>query len=146
MNLFGGAVELKVPCEFTDASQFRQIPDNQEVFLSGQDNESIIVEVLEFSADMNIEAYFVNLAEDNDSEKWEILENKENVLFGTQLVSKFNQETRDLVYIFMALIRYPQHNSDFLITWNLTGSPNFNLDQFKHFANSFDLVDSSILQ
>ncbi|KAI8622709.1 hypothetical protein BC830DRAFT_1052748, partial [Chytriomyces sp. MP71] len=45
--LFGGAISLLLPNGYVDASQLRQVPDNQEVFVSSTDNSSIIVELLE---------------------------------------------------------------------------------------------------
>ena len=45
--LFGGAVSLWLPKQFMDASDFRQVPDNQEVLLAGDSDVSVIVEVLQ---------------------------------------------------------------------------------------------------
>lgn len=56
--LFGGSIKANIPPTFLDArylsqitffdnSNFRQIPDNQEVFVSNQDETSIIFDVLE---------------------------------------------------------------------------------------------------
>ncbi|WWC64831.1 uncharacterized protein I303_107445 [Kwoniella dejecticola CBS 10117] len=44
--LFGGAIDLDLPREYLDASDLRQIPDNQEVFLSSTSDTAIVLEVL----------------------------------------------------------------------------------------------------
>ena len=46
-GLFGGAIIVKVPKDFKDVSQFRQVPDNQEVFVSSTSDETLIIELLE---------------------------------------------------------------------------------------------------
>ncbi|KAK9466437.1 hypothetical protein V1512DRAFT_208276 [Lipomyces arxii] len=51
IGLFGGAIKLHIPEDFIDASQFRQVPDNQEVFVasdtSAVNDNSIIIELVE---------------------------------------------------------------------------------------------------
>lgn len=49
-ELFGGAITTVIPESFVDASNFREVPDNQEVFVSMSDDDgdvSIIVDILE---------------------------------------------------------------------------------------------------
>lgn len=46
-ELFGGALSIKVPKDFKDVSAFRQVPDHQEVFVSNDSDDSLIVELLE---------------------------------------------------------------------------------------------------
>ena len=46
-ELFGGGISLKVPVDFEDVSDFRQVPDNQEVFVSKHSDATLIVELLE---------------------------------------------------------------------------------------------------
>lgn len=46
-GLFGGGMIVKVPKDYKDVSQFRQVPDNQEVFVSNDSDETLIVELLE---------------------------------------------------------------------------------------------------
>ncbi|KAI9278058.1 hypothetical protein BY458DRAFT_432393 [Sporodiniella umbellata] len=45
--LFGGAIVIPLKKSFMDASQFRQVPDNQEVFVDTVTQQSLIVELLE---------------------------------------------------------------------------------------------------
>jgi hypothetical protein len=47
-TLFGGALSCAVPPSFVDVSDFRQVPDNQEVFAdASQSDSSLVVEILE---------------------------------------------------------------------------------------------------
>lgn len=49
--IFGGAMRISIPDGFIDASELRQIPDNQEVFVSTasstSQDDSIIIELVE---------------------------------------------------------------------------------------------------
>ncbi|KAK9480485.1 hypothetical protein V1514DRAFT_365904 [Lipomyces japonicus] len=53
VGLFGDSIKTVIPEGFVDASDFRQIPDNQEVFVSAEgssttsDDNSIIIELVE---------------------------------------------------------------------------------------------------
>jgi hypothetical protein len=46
-DLYGGAIKAILPGSFTDASNFRQVPDHQEVFVNDQNNDSIVFDILE---------------------------------------------------------------------------------------------------
>ena len=46
-DLYGGALRVKLPNTFTNASEMRQIPDHQEVFVDTRTDSSWIVEILE---------------------------------------------------------------------------------------------------
>ncbi|KAK1820817.1 hypothetical protein LTR12_004687 [Friedmanniomyces endolithicus] len=45
--LYGGALTCLLPSTFTDASELRQVPDNQEVYLDSNGYTSLVVEILE---------------------------------------------------------------------------------------------------
>ncbi|KAK4058892.1 hypothetical protein OIO90_000338 [Microbotryomycetes sp. JL221] len=75
IDLFGGAIQAEYPLNITDASDLRQIPDTQEVYLSNDSDLSIILEVLELvregEADQDLESaikfHFDSLAHDNSA-------------------------------------------------------------------------------
>ena len=46
-QLFGGAISIYLDGNYMDASDLRQVPDNQEVLLSRDSDVSVIVEVLQ---------------------------------------------------------------------------------------------------
>lgn len=49
--LFGGACGIQLPLGYIDASLFRQIPDNQEVYIEKDSDSSFIIEILETPED-----------------------------------------------------------------------------------------------
>ncbi|BFZ59195.1 hypothetical protein YB2330_000199 [Saitoella coloradoensis] len=73
IKLFGGAITADIPSHFIDASQFRQVPDHQEVLLdtSSKEDRSIIIEILERVPENDnnaAKAHFDALAHDNEAE------------------------------------------------------------------------------
>ncbi|KAH9854039.1 Mog1p/PsbP-like protein [Lenzites betulinus] len=134
-ELFGGAITTTLPTRLLDASDFRQVPDTQEVYLSPDSDISIIVEVLESVAASDLREavglHFDALAHDNDAKSQSVkdtadLSNDSNgatpnpvVLYGTQTVQKFNSATADEVRILLALYRVPEKNVDLVMTMNV---------------------------
>ncbi|KAI3645717.1 hypothetical protein MP228_008645 [Amoeboaphelidium protococcarum] len=49
-QLFGGAMKCSVPISYQDVSEFRQVPDNQEVFADTKSAASIIIELIDTSS------------------------------------------------------------------------------------------------
>lgn len=47
-ELYGGAITVQLPSDVIDASDLRQIPDHQEVFLSDKTLTSIVIEINEY--------------------------------------------------------------------------------------------------
>ncbi|ORY31653.1 hypothetical protein BCR39DRAFT_526129 [Naematelia encephala] len=74
-QLFGGAITLPLPTTYLDASDLRQVPDNQEVFLASDSETSLIVEVLAMVTDglaghdlwEAVKYHFSSLAHDNSA-------------------------------------------------------------------------------
>lgn len=50
MKIFGQSFELNIPSSFVDVSSFRHVPDNQEVFVDEQTNQSIMIEIFEMQS------------------------------------------------------------------------------------------------
>lgn len=44
--LFGGAISIMLPTRLADVSDFRPVPDNQEVLADGATDQSIVVEIM----------------------------------------------------------------------------------------------------
>ncbi|WVF67333.1 hypothetical protein IAT40_002084 [Kwoniella sp. CBS 6097] len=73
--LFGGAISLDLPTNYLDASDLRQIPDNQEVFLSSTSDTAVVLEILGMvedglaSTDLweAVKFHFSSIAHDNAS-------------------------------------------------------------------------------
>ncbi|KAJ1919478.1 hypothetical protein H4219_001949 [Mycoemilia scoparia] len=146
-ELFGGAMSTELPSEMLDMSNFRQIPDNQEVFADTNDHSFIveIVEMAENAGDQSIvEYHFKQLVQDNEAADYNILERETvseadkpvikspnpsnssitiSTLTGVQTIAKFNEATKsqdayNQVVIFMAVVRIPEHTADILLTAN----------------------------
>ncbi|GAA5824460.1 hypothetical protein JCM5353_000316 [Sporobolomyces roseus] len=144
--LFGGAISCSLPSAFLDASDLRQVPDTQEVFLSPDSDLSLIVEVLELvkeegaadSLEAAMRFHFSSLAHDNTALSSSITSinlrttsmtpasssdpevQGPTVLIGEQTVSKFNKpsEEADTVLIHLALWRIPDKNTDVTLCVN----------------------------
>lgn len=137
--LFGGALSALLPHSATDISEVREIPDNQEVFAHAHTDQSLIVELVEYQgqvADQDAAKYhFEDIAGSNkalEPGSFEVTAmvplSKSEVslsdcssawmLTGTQSVSKFNEEARNVVSIHLGLFRLPQFSTDVLITFN----------------------------
>jgi hypothetical protein len=53
--LFGGAITTSFPSTFLDASTLREVPDNQEVFVDMDTDQSVIVELLQLESEVGDE-------------------------------------------------------------------------------------------
>jgi len=146
-ELFGGAIKISLPDGLVDASDFRQVPDTQEVYLLKEADISFIVEILERVApddgDEAARFHFESLAHDNDATSSQIdtVLPPQNTsqgpsppaqpacysLIGTQTVPKFNKRAQqaDTVRILVAVWRVDAKNSDIVLSVNVpvvTGS------------------------
>ncbi|KDQ59449.1 hypothetical protein JAAARDRAFT_205498 [Jaapia argillacea MUCL 33604] len=133
--LFGGAIIADFPTDLLDASDIREVPDSQEVFLYRSSSVSIIVEILQGvdEADPLSAArfHFDSLATDNAASSNEvhgiiIIPNDRGddtpspiVLSGTQFIPKFNHTIPDEVRILLALYRVKDKGVDLVLTWNV---------------------------
>jgi hypothetical protein len=138
-ELFGGAMTAYMPEAFKDASIIREVPDNQEVYVDINTDQSIIVELLEQAEASNDECglyHFKQLAEDNNADNYEIIKNDniapqdipnikidsvKKIVLGKQIISKFNEKDADaknVVNIYLAVIRVPSIETDILISYN----------------------------
>ncbi|KAJ8078569.1 hypothetical protein AAF712_001430 [Marasmius tenuissimus] len=168
LNLFGGTITANGPSGLLDASDIRQVPDTQEVFLFPNSSVSIIVEILERVQPSDYEEavkfHFGSLAHDNNatSEKVDsvsVIPNDRGdktpsaiVLSGMQSVSKYNRTQVDEVRILMALYRVEEKPIDLVVTFNvpLTSADGGAIDaqglkaveqQFDTFIRSLKIVD-----
>mmetsp|Transcript_58611 Transcript_58611/g.138020 ORF Transcript_58611/g.138020 Transcript_58611/m.138020 type:complete len:209 (+) Transcript_58611:13-639(+) len=139
--LFGGAIEAIVPNDFRDASEDREISDNQEVFVHLKTDRSFIVEILQLVEDVTdddaLRFHFDHVATLNKCPaKPEVVTLRQvakhdlkhlgeedvhaSVLGGTQVVSKFREsdDAANLVQISMGLLRLKRCETDLLVTLN----------------------------
>jgi len=136
-ELFGGAITATLPANVIDASDIRQIPDTQELFLFSESDISIILEVLERveveDPTEAIKFHFNSIAHDNDAQTAVVHAVEQvpttsvdtdiipgaSILYGTQHVAKFNRPTPDEVRIFLAVFRVIAKNVDLVLTFNV---------------------------
>ncbi|KAL9932284.1 hypothetical protein V8E36_008763 [Tilletia maclaganii] len=150
--LFGGAIVADVPTSWRDVSDFfRQVPDNQEVFVSPDSDPtgeaSLIVEVLQRVEAADPEAavryHFDSIAHDNSAEDSQVLRTwtlngspSPILLSGTQHVKKFGKasEPAHLVRIWVALWRIEEKNIDLVMSVNATAGEEEATDPSQHGA------------
>ncbi|KAF8212461.1 hypothetical protein K438DRAFT_2010684 [Mycena galopus ATCC 62051] len=134
-QLFGGAITAVAPIALVDASDLRQIPDTQEVFLYPDSSVSIIVEVLQrvdpSDDDSAVRFHFDSLAHDNSAttsavDAVAVIPNTRGdktppaiTLSGVQSVAKFNKSDQDQVRVLMALFRVEDKRVDLVVTFNV---------------------------
>ncbi|SPO26662.1 uncharacterized protein UTRI_03953_B [Ustilago trichophora] len=158
--LFGGAITVDLPKGFVDASDFRQVPDNQEVFVRQDSDISLIVEVLQLATDQGagenldkaVRFHFDSLAHDNSASSSTVHETQTPpqeaqppatpspaLLTGTQLVRKFGKASQpeEPVTIRVALWRLPSKNIDLVLSLNQPANAN---------ANAHDTDPNSLAQ
>lgn len=164
-SLFGGAITMALDGDFMDASEFRQVPDNQEVLLSGDTNISVILEVLQQVADGTdppamdkaVRYHYDSIANDNDATDvhvdWvdaptgQAPENttpRPSLLHGTQKVKKFGKATEeDTVHIWVAVWRLPNKKVDLVLSRNDSAPKDVDAESsaFRATAGSLRIVD-----
>ena len=77
--LYGGAMLTELPKSYADASNFREVPDHQEVWVDTSSDRSVIIEVLEQKEVPDTEAmeFFLNdLASFNEATEAKVLHTK----------------------------------------------------------------------
>ena len=110
VQLFGGAMEAKLPQNLQDASLIRQIPDNQEVFLSKSTEDSIIIELMEPAP---LKEHFEDIIESNESSRVEIIE-QSDIIIARLECAKFNQTSQ----VIISMGNVTQFDCDILVTIN----------------------------
>ncbi|XP_033026350.1 ran guanine nucleotide release factor [Lacerta agilis] len=132
--LFGGAFSAFLPPGSLDISEMRQVPDNQEVFVHPSTDQSVIVELLEYQADVpdeNAARYHFEdisgasasaeiLSQETFAPHLLALEGCSSAwgLTARQLVAKFDEEAKNEVTLHLVLLRLPQYGTDLLLTFN----------------------------
>ena len=149
-KLFGGALEISLPNGAIDASTVRQIPDNQEVFIFRDSDDSWVIEILEEQPNelsAQIRKHFEALGDDNEAQ--EVLVNlvespfhNKIMLAGIQKIKKFNSNQVDIVNIALGLYRISEYQAEILVTCNSLFS--VDLESFRMNLDSLKLIDASI--
>ncbi|XP_062505706.1 ran guanine nucleotide release factor-like isoform X2 [Corticium candelabrum] len=130
-RLFGGALSCVLPPGAKDVSEIRQVPDNQEVFVHEETDQSVIIELLEYDGTLRgkqaVRYHFEQLAHSNSAVAHQVL--TINQLPNEQLALNACPEAYSLegdqqgdasniVHIHLALFRLPQYTTDILVSFN----------------------------
>lgn len=166
VQLFGGAMSISIPKTLIDASDFRQIPDNQEVWISQEtsDDSCIIIELVEYDdPSHDISYHFHQLSIDNEATNVSIIRKDHSLssqvpdsfpkvitscetLVGTQSISKFrsSDNSKDIC-IYFATLNIPIYKTTILISYHQE-SPfsSDTYDSFLHCIFSLELHDPSL--
>eukprot|EP00890_Picochlorum_soloecismus_P000538 jgi/Picsp_1/1485/NSC_04963-R1_protein len=143
--LFGSAIRASIPSRFQDVSDFRPVPDHQEVFTDAAVDQSLIIEVVEMQ---NIgihegengsqigQFYFQDLLETNDAQGGNIrmtrrlgqeeirLESCSAFLVEGEMAAQKGRSSHrqgqgiNKIHILLAIIRIPEKQTDILISLN----------------------------
>ena len=132
--LYGGAMLADMPKSFADASQFREVPDHQEVWVDTSSDRSVIIEILEkkdVPDEEAMEFFLADLAAFNDAKESKLLSTRSAspeevphlncrvfLALGQQMAAKFQEEDVHPVTIHAAVLRLPEVDTDILITLN----------------------------
>ncbi|EDU45890.1 Mog1 domain containing protein [Pyrenophora tritici-repentis] len=139
--LYGGAITVDLPSSFADASQIRQIPDNQEVYLDNSGYSSIVVEILEYvdksSDEEALQYHFADLVDGTDDATTVVEQVGASMksLPSTPLLTLSfvqtppsinphpNRKTPEYTFIHLLLLRLKEQETDILITINVPHYP-----------------------
>ena len=157
-ELYGGAMSIVVPKRFRDVSDFRPVPDSQEVFTCLDTSEMLIVEIMEYQNDVSDEKaakfFFEELAEQNNASSFSILSSEllpvssrpklpsstcVTFLKGIQDAAKFREKSKNKISVFQCVVRLRNVLADLLIT--LTVPIQINLS-----SSSAKVVTDSVLK
>lgn len=132
-QLFGGAVSCELPDEVIDVAKFRQVPDNQEVFLiekgdSTKQDKSVIIEILEqpnSNIEQSLETHLSDLLEIEVLDIQAVLreepmvtlkyEQFTNEISDKNFLTLFKYNPKNILVVY-ALVRVDRAQCDFLIS------------------------------
>lgn len=117
-DLFGGAISADIPSTFIDASDFRPIPSHQEVYVSKDSSDSIIIEIVEMQpVPIEIMAKY-HLKEVCDSLSNVVIENGISNQIGAVGAMGYGRIQDQMIH--MIVLRLEKQATDLLISWNST--------------------------
>jgi hypothetical protein len=143
VELWGGAFSVRMPAGFLDASDLRPIPDNQEVFVHQDTDQSIIFELLESVAAEDAlsmgRAHVHSILNDNEA----LADQHHRIISATalnsshfpelqvdpaemiacfvhaeMLVSKFKEQARNRIGLYVLVVRLQRVNTDVLVVYH----------------------------
>lgn len=149
--LYGGAIKVNIPKNdnyaIIDVSSFRDVPDNQEIFLleskSSNIDRNVIFDILEAVPGPYSDAIATHILDLTETPTT-------NTLLSLSSPSTLSYIQHDNIITFLNLISLPKFTTDILISMNvpiqstLGALLNENLPIFDHIAKTFEIVDYSL--
>jgi hypothetical protein len=138
-EFYGGAISCILPNRFMDMSELRQVPDYQEVHHDISTDQCFICEILSFDSEKdsqeNALSHFKILSEDNDDQTGGTIYSHQSldtkylndlgegasayIVYGNQKISKFKEQAKNSVDIYLVSLRIPSKETDILITYSV---------------------------
>ncbi|KAI6249970.1 putative ran guanine nucleotide release factor [Erysiphe necator] len=136
-SLYGGAITVELPSFFVDVSDFRQVPDHQEVFLDNSGFTSIIFDITErvgsdsTGPDVDCAALTAHLEDITEKETVQVWNTNSTqfsklpegipayTLIATPIESSKNPKNSKFTAILLTLVRLEKESTDILITINV---------------------------
>ncbi|CDR40202.1 CYFA0S04e05798g1_1 [Cyberlindnera fabianii] len=148
-ELWGGAITTNIPDGLVDASQFRQVPDTQEVFLVPTENttdyeqmhknDTIIFDLLERVDGADVDAvkeHFADIAHLNDADEWKLISideakttitppTKSYIGVGIEPSKKWGRDEskgkgfQPALVVVLGVVRLAKVDTDLLVTYNV---------------------------
>jgi len=138
--LYGGAITAAIPKRFNDCSDFRHIPDHQEVWADADTDQSVIIELNSLDDSVSdAEAamhYMRELAAANEAHSMQVVSTgvleaaampgfdagvHKSFMVSTQLISKFKESSdkANTIQIYLAVLRLRRVETDLLVSFNV---------------------------
>lgn len=139
-ELYGGAISCAMPKRFVDVSDFRQIPNHQEVWADADTDQSIIIELNSLDEEISDEEaaahYQRDLGEANEALSLDVLQTgiipnedmpgfdadiHKSFCITNQRISKFKEsaDKANVVQIYLCVLRLRRVTTDLLLSFNV---------------------------
>ncbi|EQC31774.1 hypothetical protein SDRG_10563 [Saprolegnia diclina VS20] len=156
-SLFGGAISCDVPSGFADVSEFRQVPDNQEVFADAVTDRCVIIELLQMEETIGESAtgtfYFNEIADSNacaptdrhvaqaftmPASEVHGLQVPAHIAVGTQAVAKYKEAAKNVIQVYVCCLRLPRATTDLVVSVTVPISVDPNSSSRGHIPTDVD--------
>lgn len=157
VELYGGAISASLPLKMDDASNFREIPDTQEVFVASNGAVSVIFDLLEAvdagnDVKQRVLEHFAEINRlngvDDASVSGDVIVIPSDaygpigVVKQSEQVMKFNKDLHDIT-IYIAVVHLERAATDLVVTLNVEDTPP-SIELFTSLISSIEVKDWSL--
>ncbi|KAF1973547.1 Mog1p/PsbP-like protein [Bimuria novae-zelandiae CBS 107.79] len=139
VELYGGAITVDLPAAYGDASQIREVPDHQELYLDENGYTGVIFEILEYVDNLTdaeaLQYHFADLV-DGTGDSTNMLEQSHATMAKVSNKPVYTlsfiqtppppdrpRKTPDFVAILLLLLRLKEQGTDIMVTINIPHYP-----------------------